>query len=311
MRNGNRTYNCVLWLAPVGREVVEAVEEYAYDYGVRLGLIASRSQVNMDVGYSGYTQQTLHMAAAHCTIERDHLGKTEDAIVACQTIRDDEEAAWDGVFVDSDDGAVMKAACDSSMWIEAGCGESQTADFMARLATYPKGRFRWASFPTGCLIQGLGNIGRVNGPLISDMSRAWPGVLLRGHNADYLDAETTVKLAGLVDGLNVAPQLGTLVTAYYIMTATHHGYDLTSWKRRVFDGGRWRTWTAVREDGEYDWHDAVIAGGHYHWEQLPDSFRADHIDGAKRVVKSWIERTLKLIAEGRDQGGRPAWAPLP
>ncbi len=63
------------------------------------------------------------------------------------------------------------------------------------------------------------------------------------------------------DALNIAPQLGVVMTRMYVTVARMLGVDLREWEKEVYDGGEWKRWGTELH--------AIELGGHYHFNTLP------------------------------------------
>jgi hypothetical protein len=225
---------------------------------------------------------------------RDHLGKVEDENLVTKTVKADESAGFKVVHLHMEDvNLIRRVASPTKILLELGTGESQPkftssyADYMASLVAglsdnVPdfNSRVAYLSFPTGCLIQETHNVNRVDHALCEFMSSL--GFPLKGHNSDYADAATLHALrdAGLT-ALNVAPQLGVIVTRAYVTFARTYGYDLSAWEQAVYDGGRWKTWGSEKF--------SVELGGQYHLNELPVHFQ----NVANDFVKDHVWRVVK------------------
>lgn len=287
-----------LFVAPCAREIVEAVKQLCHE--IPLGLIASTAQVNVGGGYSGYTTMSLKEAVSGLPIylQRDHLGKgdTESSGAVMEVMRTDDTSGWNGVFLDTNRVHLVQYALQQTkLDLEVGCGEDVDADYQTRIENAfwacnvikdDARRIRWASMPIGCLImRDLTNTDWVDESRIIEQVRS-KGPLLRGHNCDYASATTLRRLGQLgVAGINVAPALGVAVTSVYLR---HTPSD--AWKARVFAERKWERWSTP----EF----AINAGGHYHLEQLDESFRSKHFSEAVEEVKERMRNIYVAFNNG-------------
>jgi len=288
-----------LYFSPYSKDVVKMLAECSSSLGVRVGLICSRSQVNSEnrsVGYTGFSQASLaaFVADYDMLLCRDHLGKTEDEDLIMKTINADESAGFGIVHLHVEDPIlVRRVETRTKMLFELGTGEAYPRttpsyiDYMDHLIETLRrdvpdfeSHVAYLSFPTGCLIQEAHNLNRVD-PSLCEFMRSF-GIPLKGHNSDYASAATLHMLrdAGLA-ALNVAPQLGVIVTRAYVDFARTFGHDLSNWENTVYDGGRWKVWGSEKY--------AIELGGQYHLNELPAHFR----DRAYQFV---LDRVYNLLS---------------
>jgi hypothetical protein len=139
-------------------------------------------------------------------------------------------------------------------------------------------KIAYLCFPTGCLIQHTHNQNRVDTMLCEAMTVH--GYPLKGHNSDYASNETLRTLSNYVDALNVAPQLGVLMTRAYQDYAQLYGYDISDWETAVVLGDRWKRWGPVQH--------AIALGGQYHFNTLPERFRENAYLFVRNRVKKLV-----------------------
>ena len=118
---------------------------------------------------------------------------------------------------------------------------------------------------TGSLVKEIKQVGNFNASFvkqIGDLVRTH-GLKLKEHNADYLTKEEISKRAGLVDAMNIAPQLGVIQTQTILSKCSIYGINTDDFIEEVYKGGKWKKWLHTNtEDNKYLC--AVIAG-HYHF----------------------------------------------
>jgi hypothetical protein len=116
---------------------------------------------------------------------------------------------------------------------------------------------------TGSLVYELNNVGLLNQRNVTAMHEAIRdrGVKLKEHNADYLTTEQIGERRGIVDAVNIAPQLGVVQTSYVLSQALIYGVDTRPFVDKVTSSNNWKKWTDHADSRSLN---AVIAG-HYHF----------------------------------------------
>jgi len=261
-----------LYFSPYSKHTVDILVDWHKATCQPLGLICSTGQVNVDGGYTGFTQESLReYVGPDAYIGRDHLGKSEDLAKATKMLNDDI-GHFNYAHIQLEDlrdvGAIMSQFNGCIRW-EIGPGECEMKhwdpfDYCEAVLSEckPADVFGFA-FPTGCKIDETHNLERINASLIEEFKGL--GYPLKGHNSDYCSEATLHRLAEFgIDSLNVAPQLGVIMTRAYCDYARVFGYDLSEWEDIVMRGGEWQRWGRERY--------AVELGGQYHFNELPDGY---------------------------------------
>lgn len=116
---------------------------------------------------------------------------------------------------------------------------------------------------TGSLVYEDCNIGRFDSQAVAKMSRLLHanGLKLKEHNADYLNTTQIKQRNGLVDAVNIAPQLGIIQTNHVLSKALVYGIDTKPFVAEVVDGQRWTKWTDYSDRERL----CALIAGHYHF----------------------------------------------
>lgn len=277
-----------LWVSPVSREVLEAAWLVAAANRGELGIMASCGQVGPGA-YTGLTPERFdrdcylltRSTGARPPVQRDHLMKGgEDPY---HWLDRDLEHGFDGVHLHTVDPELALEIMDhygDKLWYEVGPGEDDSRPIPEDLWERTAARASWFSFPTGCRIDGLGNRGEFDAGRVIAMARAH-GVPVRAHNCDYLTSRQWREVAIVCDGLNVAPQLGVVQSAWYMQGALMAGLPTRDWVDAcAADEKNLARWC------KEPWQ-TVVAVGHYHY---------DRVEWRDRVALSCVEFMVGYIS---------------
>ena len=97
---------------------------------------------------------------------------------------------------------------------------------------------------TGSLVKEINQVGSFNNKFISRIHELLSvhGFKLKEHNADYLDYEMIKKRKGIVDAMNIAPQLGVIQTQVVINEALIYGLDINPFLNCSYNSRAWKKW---------------------------------------------------------------------
>lgn len=112
------------------------------------------------------------------------------------------------------------------------------------------------------------------------------GIKLKEHNADYLTSEQISLRSGVVDALNIAPQLGVVQTSVTLSAANKYGIDPSDFLNVSHASGKWGKWMLDASDRLK----SSIVSGHYvfssdEYQRLLDRIRKFH-DIDSEIVSS-------------------------
>ena len=285
---------------PMSREIIEAVFRHSHKFGQQLMLICSRNQVDADSGYVFTTPKYVEFVngliraypQANVFICRDHCGpgfgltSEGDLDGTRKTIRCDLEQGFDLIHIDlchakmthkeklRSTAELMKFAIDirSDVMFEIGTDENVgvTETDVDRVVTDIRACQEVTNpifyvVQTGSLVREAYNAGSfdANGVRAMHAALAECGVKLKEHNADYLNTRQITARKGIVDAVNIAPQLGVIQTNYVLSQALIYGIDTQPFIDEVIKGDRWRKW--VDPSGNPQRMLFVLVAGHYHF----------------------------------------------
>lgn len=269
------------YFSPVSEEAMEAV--YATAAACReldhaFGFCASIGQVGPK-NYTGLTDSKFALLrryfereyGVHVDAERDHLGRNGENVheyIDRDAYFGFEECMLHTHYDSEVEAAWYQGRRERMLW-QVGPGEDDSKDLNITNKTLTENQVRWFSFPTGCLIMGMGNRGEMNYDQIHAARRQLPvGVQLRAHNCDYLPQSMTQIVKKHFDGMNIAPQIGCIQSNAYSFLADSCSVDLTEWRAACLnDTVRQERWELIPTE-------ATRGIGHYHYDKLPEKFRS-------------------------------------
>lgn len=288
-----------LFLSPVSLEALDVILT-CHDAGLGVHLICSTSQVcpvvNGRKPYTGVTHERIAKEREKrptLTCQRDHLGRGGEDL--WEWVERDAALGFNGwmlhVFELTQDTIALIDRHRSDGFFELGPGEddSRPVDQSMWALRCVDSEIDWASAPTGCLIDGMGNTGTRDWNAIRNALWDGRGLKQRAHNCDYLSVGALEAVARLYDGINIAPQLGCVQSCAYLGLAATSGIDVSRWMDACTeDAKNIARWS--RRVG-----DIVPLVGHYHYDALPDEFRERARPYVLRELRDFVESTYYII----------------
>jgi len=285
-----------LCFGPMSSEIIKALFRYSHQYNFPITIIASKNQIDYDGGYVGgwnteqFTQYLTNLKhkypSSQITIARDHCGpgfKLQDHTKLTdtyKTLEEDIKCGFDIIHIDFSNymGDKIKQTCllmeyanslNPNIEFEIG------TDIIGEIPNYDKIRSELINFQdfdalyyvvnTGSHIKENKQIGvfyessTKNCKYILDEF----GVGLKEHNADYLSFLQIQKRIGLVDAMNVAPQLGVVQTLTLLTECQKFGINVDDFVNLVYNNSKWQKWdNGNLRNNPYL---ATVVAGHYHF----------------------------------------------
>lgn len=325
-----------LAVGPMSDEIVEAVYDFSAKKGVQLMLIASKNQIDYSGGYvNGWTTRTF---AEHLTrlktryttpdvvVCRDHCGPGFNGIDDIQdtyrTVDEDLAAGFDLIHVDlchmrvghrrkllgSKQIIEHIAKSRPSTMIEIGTDEIGSVDDDLEKVKNDVDFFREFCKPefyvvrTGSLVkevQQVGKFAREHTERLHELLNV-RGMKLKEHNADYLTSDDIRLRHGVVDAVNIAPQLGVVQTRYILERCDLHGISTDEFKNRSYESRKWSKWLLDDEHASNKELCALVAG---HYNFTSDEYkrlceRIRHVQPRLEFnIMNEIERVLAMYID--------------
>lgn len=294
--------NSDLAIGPMSLESVEAVFRYSHFHRKQLMLIASKNQVDWDGGYvnnwttkkyMGYVEEMRKSyPQANVLICRDHCGPgfngNHDLKDVYNTIEDDIKNGFDLIHMDfchfkgtykeqlkeSKKAIQYMLSIKPDILIEVGTDENVGTNYsLSNLEEIEKEIDFFKDFckpdfyvvQTGSLVMEINQAGSFNKDFAkkaSGLLRA-KGLKMKEHNDDYLTKDEIASRRGIVDAMNIAPQLGVIQTNFVLNKCLIYGIDFTEFIEIVYQGNKWKKW--LDKNGPENKLLCSTIAGHYHF----------------------------------------------
>lgn len=292
----------LLAVGPMSSEIVEAVFYYSNFHRKPLMLIASKNQIDYAGGYvnNWTTKEYMEFVAAmrarypmaKVKICRDHCGPgfngNFDIKDVYKTIDEDIKTGFDLIHIDfchykgskAEKLAEAKKAIlyclkkKPGIELEIGTDENRGTSYsLPNIKEWEREIDFFQEFckptfyvvQTGSLVMEINQVGTFNKSFtekISKVIRA-KGLKLKEHNADYLTKTEILERQGLVDAMNIAPQLGVIQTQTVLARALIYGVRIDDFLEEVYRGGKWKKW--MKDNGPENKMLCSVIAGHYHF----------------------------------------------
>jgi hypothetical protein len=324
--------NPSLALGPMSTESIEAVFQYSHFHRKELMLIASKNQIDHSGGYVNKwtTRQYMDYVSqmrekypnAVVKICRDHCGPgfngNFDLSDTYKTIEEDIKCGFDLVHIDfchykgqkDEQLAETKKAIEHclklkpTIELEIGTDENRGTNYslpnikeLEREIDYLQSFSKplYYVVQTGSLVMEINQVGSFNQPFVSSISKMLhtKGLKLKEHNADYLSKGEINMRKGIVDAMNIAPQLGVIQTQTIITRCLIHGICLDAFLDEVYAGGKWKKWLD-KNTADNKMLCCVIAG-HYHFSSPPYKTIIEELNKHEDIKETIIGQITKLI----------------
>ena len=313
----SKILNCNLGIGPMSSEIIEAVFRYSHYYRKELMIIASKNQIDHSGGYVNkwttkefmdfvkinrekYFNSKVKICRDHCGPGFNRIYDLEDTY---KTIEDDIKNDFDLIHIDfcyfrgtkEEQFKESKKAIEYCLklnphiLLEVGTDENVGTNYnLPNLEELEKEIDFFKSFcnpefyvvQTGSLVKEINQVGSFNKQFIKNVL----GILrkrklkLKEHNADYLSKEEILLRKGLVDAINIAPQLGAIQTQLILNKCLVYGINFDDFLEEIYQGGKWKKWIN-NNSSENKFLYSIIAG-HYHFTS----------DKYKNIIKQLEER---------------------
>lgn len=304
--------NSNLALGPMSSEVIEAVFRHSNYKRKELMLIVSKNQIDHNGGYVNNWTTSEFMKFVHQLREkypyskvkicRDHCGPgfngNYDLQDTYKTIDDDIKNGFDLIHIDfcnfkgskEEQFQESKKAIEHCysinphILIEIGTDENVGTNFnlmnleeVAReidfFTKFCKPEFYVVQ--TGSLVKEINQVGNFNKPFIERIKKIidQKGIKLKEHNADYLSKSEIEVRHGIIDAMNIAPQLGVIQTVFTISKCLIHGIKFDDFLNEVYGKEKWKKW--MQNNRPENKMLCSIIAGHYHFSS----------DNYKKLIK--------------------------
>ncbi len=322
-----------LAIGPMSPEIIEAVFYYSNFFRAPLMLIASKNQIDHNGGYVNNWTTKEYMAfvggmrkrypQAKVKICRDHCGPgfngNYDLKDVYKTIDEDIKTGFDLIHIDfckhkgTNEEKLAEAAkavkyClkkNPKIELEIGTDENRGTNYsLPNLKEWEREidffqKFSKPTFyvvQTGSLVMEINQVGNFNKDFTAKVSKLLKskGLKLKEHNADYLSKEEIGNRVGIVDAMNIAPQLGVIQTATVLSRCLIYGIRFDDFIEEVHQGKKWQKW--LKDNTAENEMLCVLIAGHYHFtsQKYKDIIRQlGEREDIKEVVMNAILEVIK------------------
>jgi tagatose-6-phosphate kinase len=324
--------NAKVAIGPMSSEVIEAVFRNSHFMRKELLLIASKNQIDYNKGYVNnwstnefmnfvkelkkkYPQSNVKVCRDHCGPGFNGNNDLEDTY---KTIKADIESGFDLIHIDfchfkgtkEEQFQETKKAINyclslnPNILIEVGTDENEGTNFnIMNLSELEREVDFFKSFcnpdyyvvQTGSLIKEINQVGNFNKDFVEKVKEILNsrGIKLKEHNADYLSKEEILLREGIVDTVNIAPQLGVVQTSITLSKCLMYGVDFQEFLDEVYNGKKWLKWMNTNTP-ENKFLCCMIAG-HYHFASESYKKIINELEKREDVKENIIERISEVI----------------
>ena len=324
--------NFKLAVGPMSTEIIEAIYRYSHYNRKELMIIASKNQIDYAGGYvnNWTTQEFMNFIKkmketylySNVRICRDHCGPGFNGIDDLQdtykTIETDIVNGFDLIHIDfchfkgtkeekfeeSKKAIQYCYELNPRILIEIGTDENAGINFgFINLQEIEKEIDFFLQFckpefyvvQTGSLIKEINQVGNFNSLFMKEISSLLKTkeIKLKEHNADYLSKEEIKKREGIIDAMNIAPQVGVIQTLITLNKCLVYGINFDSFLEEVYMGGKWRKWMN-NNTPENKFLCCVIAG-HYHFASENYRKLIEKLNEREDIKEAIINQIMEVI----------------
>lgn len=325
----NKMIDSKLGFGPMSPEIIEGVIKASSLLTQPLMLISTQNQIDWNGGYVNNWKTSEYVEFVHTLLPkypkshvylcRDHLGpgfKNDNIDDVYKTLYDDIDHNFDLIHIDfsnihADKTTVLNETKKAIQGIykktdtvrleigtEENVGRSKsTLAEIEREVAFVK-EFAEPEFfvvQTGSLVKEINQVGSFHKDFIVEAHNLLSshGVRLKEHNADYLDEDMIRARIGIVDAMNIAPQLGVLQTVTVLEQAIIYGVDISEFLTASYNSKRWEKWL-FHNTASNNMLCAIIAG-HYNFTSKAYQTLIFCLEKQIDIKKIIVDKTAELI----------------
>jgi hypothetical protein len=321
-----------LGIGPMSSEVIEAVFRYSHFHRVQLMLIPSMNQIAHNGGYVNNWTTTQFMnyvkdmktkyPYSDIKVCRDHCGPgfngNHDLQDVYSSIESDVKNGFDLIHIDychfkgskeenfeESKKAILKCLeLNPNVLLEIGTDENIGVKFTINdLETLEEEIDFFKQFcnpqfyvvQTGSLVMEINQVGSFNPDFIKKVSEVIKskGLKLKEHNADYLSKEQIRERTGIVDAMNIAPQLGVIQTQFVLNKCLTYGIDFSKFADVVYNGKKWKKW--LQNNTEENKFLCIVTAGHYHFASEEYKEIIKQLEEREDIKESIINTIMEVV----------------
>lgn len=321
-----------LGIGPMSSEIIEAVFRYSHLRRRALMLIPSKNQVDHNGGYvnNWTTKQFMDFIQKMRTmypqskvkICRDHCGPgfngNFDLEDTFNSIKSDVQHGFDLIHIDfchfqgskeerfeaSRKAVELCLQLNPNIELEIGTDENEGTKFsivnlqeLEEEIDFFKGFCNPTFYvvQTGSLVKEINQIGSFNQQFIQKVHDllAIKGLKLKEHNADYLSKEEIGLRKGIVDAVNIAPQLGAIQTMLILKKCLIYGVDFQKFIDDIYQSGKWKKW--LHDNSQDNKFLCACIAGHYRFSQESYQRIIEQLEQREDIHETIINEIMEVI----------------
>jgi hypothetical protein len=326
MRN---SINSSLGFGPMSPEIIEGIVKTSVLLKIPLMLICTQNQIDWNGGYvhNWSTREYVKFVnrlrnkypGSRVYLCRDHCGpgfRNNSVKDVYKTINNDIENNFDLIHIDfskfsTDKKLVLdetkKAVLHilkhaASIRIEVGTEEnvgalkndiSEIKREVAVIKEFVDPEFFVVQ--TGSLVREINQVGSFNRGFVAKVHDLLgsTNIKLKEHNADYLDGKMIEERRGLVDAMNIAPQLGVVQTSTVLNEALIYGVDAEEFLNTSYDSKKWKKW--LHTNSASNRMLCAVIAGHYNFTSVAYKRLISRLQNYCDVNGLIIEKIINLV----------------
>lgn len=284
----------------MSEEIIEAIFQFSHLNKIPLMLISSRNQIDYDKGYiyttsaygdfissmrQKYINSDIMICRDHCGPGFRQGGDTIDEIK--NTITEDLSHGFDLLHIDLchlrsshaeqlwQSADLIKFAKNIKPYVLFEIGTDENTGNLVHDANKVSEDMQYFSnicdpafyvVQTGSLVKEISNIGTFDIDSAKRMKNIMDkhSIRMKEHNADYLSHVRIYKRKGIVDAMNIAPQLGVIQTLVILLQCSLYGISCNDFMNHVYSAGCWKKWL-INPQSSIDKLQCVQMSAHYHY----------------------------------------------
>ena len=324
--------NSKLGIGPMSSEVIEAVYRYSHFFRKELMLIVSKNQVDYSGGYVNnwnteqYTSFLEEMRNKYSNSNvkscRDHCGPGFSGNMSMEdtykTIETDIENRFDLIHIDlcHYQGTNKERLYESKKAIEhclnlnneiaLEIGTDENVGSMYSINSLEEIQqeidfFKSFSNPdfyvvqTGSLVMEINQMGSFNKSFLIESNKLIHenDIKIKEHNADYLSKSQIQERNGIVDAMNIAPQLGVVQTSYILNKCLIYGINFDDYANLVYKSKKWEKW--MHKNNAQNKYLCIQIAGHYHFSSDEYKIIINQLNNHEDINENIIETLTNVI----------------
>ena len=321
-----------LAIGSMSSEVIEATFRFSNYHRKDIMLISSKNQIDHNGGYVNnwntkdymtfIKKMKLKYLYSNIIICRDHCGpgfnNNKNLEDTYKTIKSDIENGFDLIHIDfchfqgnkeeklEESKKAIKHCLklNPNIMLEIGTDENEGINFsVSNLNELEREIDFFKEFcnpefyviQTGSLVKEINQVGNFNKDFIEKVFKilSSKGLKLKEHNADYLSREEIEKRKGIVNAVNIAPQLGVVQTMLILNKCLIYGINFSKFLDEVYEGGKWKKW--LDKNTKENKLLCTVIAGHYHFAS--DSYKEIYkkLEEREDIKETIINEIMEVI----------------